>query len=405
MGLGFVGLTTALGFAEKGHSVLGLDTDTSRTAELASGKVSLFEPGLPEALARNIGKNFNVISTLPKEYTDIQAVFICVGTPCGDDRSTDFKYIYSTLDMLEPLLNSGLFNGVIVIKSTVPPGSTSTKIIPYLRGKGIKTPVVNNPEFLREGYCWEDFMNPDRIVCGTEESGTEDILKTVYNDFNAPVIITSLNTAEFIKYLSNTMLASMISFSNEMSIIAQSIGGISVKQAFETLHMDRRWANASITSYVYPGCGFGGYCLPKDLEAMIEQAKSYGVKPVLLEGVQEVNKSMASFFINTVSADISESIGILGLSFKPKSDDVRNTPAADIISALLNKGYKSIYAYDPEAIANFRKEFPFALNYCESADEVCERAKTVLIVTAWQQFKGIDKRWPDVKFVDGRYML
>jgi UDPglucose 6-dehydrogenase len=261
--------------------------------------------------------------------------------------------------------------------------------------------VANNPEFLREGYCWDDFMNPDRIVCGTDYPGAADTLKAIYRNFNAPVVITSLNTAEFIKYLSNTMLASMISFSNEMSMIAHAIGGVSVKQAFEALHMDKRWADASMKSYVYPGCGFGGYCLPKDLQAMIAHAGDYGTSSLLLESVQSVNQSMSSFFAEQVS--VHESIGILGLSFKPGSDDVRESPAAGLISLLLEKG--RIYAYDPVANTEFQKVYSLPIHYCESADEVCKRAKTVIIVTAWPEFRGIDKRWPDVRFIDGRYML
>jgi UDPglucose 6-dehydrogenase len=307
--------------------------------------------------------------------------------------------------MLEPMLMHDSFDGIIVIKSTVPPGTTKTRIIPYLREKNITAPVVNNPEFLREGYCWDDFIKPDRIVCGAEEPFASDVMKAIYKDFDAPVIITSLNTAEFIKYLSNNMLANMISFSNEMSMIANAIGGISVKQAFDTLHLDKRWGKAGMRHYVYPGCGFGGYCLPKDLEAMIAQAKSYGITPALLESVQAVNRSMPSFFADQITAGVSENIGVLGLSFKPKSDDVRSTPAAEIIASLLNKGYKSLYVYDPQANTAFQKEYSFPVYYCENADEVCEKAKTVIIVTAWPQFKEIDKRHPDVKFIDGRYML
>jgi UDPglucose 6-dehydrogenase len=405
MGLGFVGLTTALGLAEKGHIVFGFDKNAARTAELSSGKVSLYEPNLTEALSRNLGGNFNILPALTETVTSIEAVFICVGTPCGDNGTADLRYVYDALDMLEPMMKNASFNGVIVIKSTVTPGTTKTRIIPYLREKGIKTPVVNNPEFLREGYCWEDFINPDRIVCGTEDSCAAGVMKTIYKEFNAPVIITSLNTAEFIKYLSNTLLASMISFSNEMSVIANTIGDISVKQAFETLHLDRRWGNASMKSYVYPGCGFGGYCLPKDLQAIIAQAKSYGVIPALLESIQTVNNSMPLFFAEQALADNPESAGILGLSFKPGSDDTRESPAVGIISALLEKNCRTIYAYDPEANSAFKKAYPFPVNYCESIDEVCEKAKTVMIVTAWPQFRGIDKRWPDVKFIDGRYIL
>jgi len=405
MGLGFVGLTTALGFAEKGHTVLGYDPNKEKTAELASGKVSLYEPNLTEALSRHLGGNFNILTALQEVTADIQAIFLCVGTPCGDDGAVDLRYVFNALDMLVPTLRHDSFNGIIIIKSTVPPGTTKTKIIPYLREKKINVSVVSNPEFLREGYCWNDFMNPDRIVCGTEDPSAADIIKAVYKDFNAPIITTSLNTAEFIKYLSNNMLANMVSFSNEMSMIAHAIGDISVKQAFETLHLDWRWNNAGMRHYVYPGCGFGGYCLPKDLEAMIAHAKNYGITPALLESVQIVNRSMPSFFANQITADVSENIGVLGLSFKPKSGDVRSTPAADIISALIKKGYKSLYVYDPKAKKTFQKEFSFSVNYCESADGVCEQAKTVIIVTAWPQFKGIDKQWPDVKFIDGRYML
>jgi UDPglucose 6-dehydrogenase len=346
-----------------------------------------------------------VLPTLPESAADIQAVFICVGTPCDDNGAADLRYVFGALDMLEPMLMHDSFNGVVVIKSTVPPGTTKTRIIPYLREKNIAALVVNNPEFLREGYCWDDFISPDRIVCGTEEPAAAEVMKAIYKDFNAPFIFASPNTAEFIKYLSNNMLASMISFSNEMSMIASAIGEISVKQAFETLHLDKRWGKAGMRHYVYPGCGFGGYCLPKDLEAMIAQAKSYGITPALLESVQAVNRLIPSFFASQITADVSENIGMLGLSFKPKSDDVRSTPAADIISSLLNKGHKSLYVYDPEAKDAFRKEFSFPVHYCESADEVCNQAKTVIIVTAWPQFKGIDKRWPDVKFIDGRYIL
>ena len=405
IGLGFVGLTTGLGFAEKGHSVLGFEADPLKSAELAACKISLFEPGLSDALIRHIGRNFVVLSKLPNNIDDIQAVFICVGTPGSDDGSTDFSYVYGAIDMLESMLKSGFFGGIVVIKSTIPPDSTKTKIVPYLRKKGIAASIANNPEFLREGYCWDDFMNPDRIVCGVNDPEAANVLKAVYKDFNAPIIITSFNTAEFIKYLSNNMLANMISFSNEMSIIAEAIGDISIKQAFETLHMDRRWADSPMKHYVYPGCGFGGYCLPKDLQAMIMHSIRYGVNPVLLESVQAVNQSMASFFVNQIIADTKENIGVLGLSFKPKSDDVRSTPAADIISALQNKGYKSIYVFDPEANMAFKNNYSFLLHYCGNAEEVCEKAKTVIIVTAWPQFKGIDKRWPNVKFIDGRYML
>ena len=404
MGLGFVGLTTALGLAEKKHSVFGFDSDAKKMADLAVGKVSLSEPELAESLSRNLGKNFNLWTT-PLPDAGIDVVFICVGTPCNSDGAADLRYIYSALDMLEPILRQDKFNGIVVIKSTVPPNTTKAKIIPYLRAKEISVPIANNPEFLREGFCWNDFMNPDRIVCGVDSLRAADVMKAIYKDFDAPIIVTSLNTAEFIKYLSNTMLANMISFSNEMSMIARAIGDISIKQAFETLHMDRRWGESPMRSYVYPGCGFGGYCLPKDLSAMISQAKQYDITPSILEGTQSVNQSMPSFFVEQIIADSPDSIGILGLSFKPGSDDVRDSPASSIISALLDKNYSSIYVYDPEANAAFQKAYSFPIDYCDSVEEICGLTATIMIVTAWPQFRGIDKKHPNVRFIDGRYML
>jgi len=403
LGLGYVGLTTALGLAEKGHKISGFDKSEKITAELAVGHVSISEPGLSDALARHLNIGFTVLSTPPTDLSDFDAVFICVGTPCENSGNTDLRLIFSAIDMLAPELKS--FGGVVIIKSTVPPNTTKTKILPYLRAVGINAPVANNPEFLRETHCWEDFMNPDRIICGAEDAAAQEKLKSIYKGYNAPVIFTSLNTAEFIKYLSNNMLASMISFSNEMSMIADAIGDISIKQAFEALHLDKRWADASMKNYVYPGCGFGGDCLPKDLQAMISHAKSHGVYPAVLESVQNVNNSMASYFAEQVKVDTSESIGILGLSFKPSSSDVRFSPAAAIISALLYKGYSSIYAYDPIANLEFSDKYNFKINYCDNIDEVCKKAKTVIIATAWQQFEGIDKLYPDVNFIDGRYFL
>jgi len=328
-----------------------------------------------------------------------------VGTPCDETGQADLQYIFSALDILQPLLKSENFNGVVIIKSTVPPNTTKTKIIPYLRERGITAPVVNNPEFLREGFCWNDFMHPDRIVCGVEDSESENILRELYYDFKAPLVFTSLNTAEFIKYLSNNMLASMISFSNEMSMIADAVGGISVKQAFNALHMDKRWHDSSMKSYVYPGCGFGGYCLPKDLQAMIAQAKSHGLNTRILENIQDVNEFMPEYWVKKITADASENIGILGLSFKPESDDVRNSPALNIVNVLWEKGHKKIYVYDPVANENFQKICKLPVQYCKSIEEVCLNTKTIMITTACKQFKSIDKKYPDVKFIDGRYML
>ena len=403
MGLGYVGLTAALGFAEKGHKVFAYDSNPEKLKTLIEKTDSLFEPGLSEAFACHYGNNLIVFPGPPPDISEVDAVFICVSTPCDDDGRCDLRNIYAAIDTLK--LKSGEFSGIIVIKSTVPPDTAKTKIIPYLQNRGVTAPVASNPEFLREGCCWNDFITPDRIVCGVEDENTADVMKEIYKDFNAPIVLTTLNTAEFIKYLSNNMLSTMISFSNEMSKVANAIGDISIRQAFKALHMDKRWEKAPMKSYVYPGCGFGGECLPKDLQAMITHAKSYGVSPIMLQTAQDINNSMTDFFIKQITADVSENIGILGLSFKPYTDDVRFSPAAGIISALIEKGYQHIYAHDPAANGAFHESYAFPINYCDSIEELCQKAKTVIITTAWPQFRGLDKLFKDVCFVDGRYML
>lgn len=400
IGLGFVGLTTALGFADKGHIVYGVDNDSHKIDELSKSSINLYEPGLNDALKRNLNKSFNLISVLPENICNIDVVFICVGTPCREDGSVDLSCIFSAIDGLNKN-----FKGLLIIKSTVPPATTKEKIIPYIKHKKLNCSVAVNPEFLREGYSWEDFMNPDRIVCGIEDDTVAEILKSIYRDFNAPVIITTLNTAEYIKYLSNTMLANMISFSNEMSIIANAIGNIFVKQAFEALHADKRWGGAPMKNYVYPGCGFGGYCLPKDLSAMITQAKDYGVEPALLKAIQSINRTMPSFYVSQLMKEKPKNIGILGLSFKPHTNDVRHSPAVPIIKEIINKGCREIYAYDPVSNGAFKQAYPFEIHYCNGADEVCKKTKNVIIITAWEEFKGIDKLFPEVKFIDGRHIL
>lgn len=273
MGLGFVGLTTGLGFAKKGFTTYGFDIIPERLNSLKNHKVPFFEPHLEDILKETLGKTFLLDVPFEEAVAKSDAVFFCVGTPEKDDGSADLQYL---LAAIEQVINvkTGRFQ-VLVTKSTVPPSTVSNEVIPFVLEKldaagDRKAGFASNPEFLREGYCWEDFINPDRIVIGVEDEQSRKILEKLYEPFNAPVHFVNYNTSEFIKYLSNTLLSTMISYSNEMSMIAHAIGDIDIKNAFRILHEDKRWfgSPAQMKSYVYPGCGYGGYCLPKDTSAL-----------------------------------------------------------------------------------------------------------------------------------------
>lgn len=411
LGLGFVGLTTALGFAEKGCKVYGFDVDSKKSDLIKSGRLPFAEPGLCKALERNLGGKFEVTDSPAEAAKRSDFIFICVGTPKTKSGSADLRYIRSALDMSVKHFGDEKFR-VVVIKSTVPPSTTSQNIIPYLEGKGFTVGkdlgVANNPEFLREGTCWNDFMEPDRIVCGICDDRSLDMLKELYTQFNAPFHSVSLNTGEFVKYLSNAFLAVLISFSNEMSIIADTIGDIELKEAFNILHEDRRWKGCGMAAYAYPGCGYGGYCLPKDTEALYSKSSEKGFKPEILHGVIITNEKMPEFIVKKIkqTAAHDEKIGILGLSFKPGSDDVRNCASAKIIDLLLKSGYSNILAYDPVAAQQFKEKFNFTqINYTKTLEEICKKSDVLVVATAWKEFFHVAEKYPEKRIVDARYCL
>lgn len=410
-GLGFVGLTTALAFAENGNKVYGYDIDQKRTNTIEKGELPFQEPGLDEALKRHINNNFIMTKNIDEALKESEFVFLCVGTPCGKNKEADLKYIYSALDTVSVHLLDDKYK-IIVIKSTVPPSTTSEKVIPYLERKGLHVgenfSIANNPEFLREGYCWEDMINSDRIVCGVNDEKSMKKLEALYANFDAPFFSVSLNTGEFIKYLSNTLLATMISYSNEMAKVADAIGNIQIKEAFKILHMDKRWKLGNMSSYVYPGCGYGGYCLPKDTQAMYEKALSKGYEPNILKNVIEVNESMPQFMVDKIVKDINRTdrIGILGLSFKPESDDVRDSSSAKIIKLLKERGYENILAYDPISNKAFAEEYNFdSIEYFDEMDEICNNADVIVLVTAWNEFRNLKNDYNDKKIIDCRYFI
>ncbi len=241
-GLGFVGLTTALGLAHIGNKVYGVDVDAARKKTLRGGQLPFLEPHMDEVLKTHLDKNFFVTDDVAASVSDSEVIFYCVGTPYGEDGSADLTYLFAAIDTTIEAVADDKFR-VLVTKSTIPPSTTAEKIIPHVKSKcGEKNfAVANNPEFLREGHCWEDFIGADRIVIGTDEERAREVLTTLYTPLNAPIKCVTPSTGEFIKYLSNTLLATLISYSNEMAQVADTIGGIDVAEAFRILHMDKRW--------------------------------------------------------------------------------------------------------------------------------------------------------------------
>ena len=400
-------MTTALGFACKGFNVIGYDIDLNRSNKIKNGIIPFFEPGIEEALKQTLNINFFIVENEDEAARKANVIFLCVGTPCKEDGNADLQYLNSAIDKI---LLSISCNCIIVIKSTIPPGTTSKYIIPYILSKKSDVHIANNPEFLREGYCWNDFMNPDRIVCGCDENDDHSatLLTELYKPFNAPIHFVSHNTAEFIKYLSNSLLASLISFSNEMALIAQASGDINIGKAFKILHEDKRLNGSGINHYIYPGCGYGGYCLPKDTVALSANSKANGFIPKILDNVISLNSNMPRLIADKIkmfAGNKSENIGILGLSFKPDSDDVRDSPAAKIINCLLDDGYCNIFAYDPIALDNFRETYSFNIKYSSSKEYVLSKCIYIAIVTTWSEFKDINKIYPEKHFIDCRYYL
>ena len=424
-GLGFVGLTTALGFAEYGHTVYGVEMDMERLDTIRAGHLPFLERGLDKALERHLNHHFHPIAPdgLGAAISQSDCIYYCVGTPYGKDGQADLTYLFNAIDETIDLIRDDRFR-VLVVKSTIPPSTTENRIVPHIRQRGIfvgeqkgydpasgkiHLGIANNPVFLREGHCWDDFMNADRIVLGISDKESERRLREVYASTNIPIFCVSLSTGEFIKYLSNTLLATLISYSNEMSVIADAIGNIDVAKAFHILHMDKRWGGAPMSSYVYPGCGYGGYCLPKDTNALYAIARAAGADAPILKNVIATNDGMPAFIAKRIIKVAGEKgqdtkIALLGLSFKPGSDDVRDTPSAKIIRQLLGQGYKHILVYDPVANLEFKKHYDFPVVYYKRYQDILREADILVIVTAWNDFKSIHSM-TDKPVIDCRYML
>jgi len=400
VGTGYVGLTTALLFAELGHDVLAIDVDEDKVEKINKGICPIYEPGAEELLKKHAGKNLR--ATREYEIEDADVIFICVGTPSREDGSMETKYLENAARKIGKRLKNGQ---IVAVKSTVVPGTTEEFVIPILEEESSlkqgEFGVAMNPEFLREGLAIHDTFHPDRIVIGEWDKRSGDVLESLYRPLNAPILRTQIKVAEMIKYTSNAFLAVKISFANEIANICERIG-VDVYEVMKGVSMDHRIS----PHFLNAGAGFGGSCFPKDVKALISLAKRVGYEPRLLEDVLKINDYMPRHVVELAEKHYGPlkdaKVSVLGLAFKPNTDDIRETRAVIIVEELLKRGARVI-GYDPRAMENFRKLIPH-IEYADSAKNAVRSADIVIIQADWEEFKKLDfDSFPNLKLVvDGR---
>ena len=395
IGCGYVGTVTGAGFAELGNDVTLVDIDENKVNTLNSARSPIFEPGLEKLITKNIERLHATMDLREIEYSDIS--FICVGTPSNDDGSIDLGYIKSAAEDIGKVLKNKTSFHLVVVKSTVVPGTTEEVVRPIIERASNKEDfgVAMNPEFLREGSAVEDFFNPDRIVFGAEDESSKAILEELYESFNCLKLCTDIKTAEMIKYACNSFLAAKISFANEIGNVCKTLG-IDTYNVFKGVGLDHRINPA----FFRAGIGFGGSCFPKDVKALIAKAEQLGESPKILRAVVEVNEGQPLKMIELLRKHVPDlrgtRIGVLGLSFKPDTDDIRESRAVPVVERLIEEG-ATVIAYDPLAMDFFKRLFPL-VEYA-SPEEVLN-TDAVLIVTEWQEFESLDYRGRIV--IDGR---
>jgi len=387
VGSGYVGLVSGACFAELGNKVICADNDNKKINNLKKGRIPIYEPGLKELMANNVRKKrLKFTSSIKEAVNGCEVIFLAVGTPPLKNGEADLTSIeHVARDIAVHMTDYRL----IVEKSTVPVETgkwVKHTILSHVKPK-TKFDVASNPEFLREGQAINDFMHPDRIVIGVESKKARDILVNLYKPLNAPIVITDIKSAELIKHASNSFLATKISFINAVSYICEKVGADVVEVA-HGMGLDKRIGQA----FLCAGIGYGGSCFPKDLDAFINISEKLGCRFELLKAVREINEQQKLFFVNKIKDALwiikDKNIGILGLSFKPNTDDIRNAASLDIIQALLAEGAK-IKAYDPQAMQK-AGEVLDKVTFSKDPYAVCRGCDCLLIVTEWDEFKELD---------------
>ncbi len=387
IGSGHVGLVTGAGFADIGHEVICMDHDAQKIKMLARGKIPFYEPGLLELVRKNSSEGRLQFTTSVKEAVRCSTVlFLCVGTPPKDDGEADLTAIENVARSIGQNLTE---YRLVVEKSTVPveTGAQLRKMIVSSTRRKINFDVAANAEFLREGTAVHDFYNPDRIILGVETPRAKQLLLEIYKSFKVPVLVTDVRSAEMIKHASNSFLAMKISYINLISQMCEKIGADIVKVA-EGMGTDRRIGK----TFLNAGIGFGGSCFPKDLVAFIKIGEKLNVPCNLLQEVVEINQYQKIHFVKKVERAVQnlkgKTLGVLGLAFKPDTDDIRNSPAIDILEELKNRGAK-IKAYDPCAMAA-AKSILKKVQFAKNPYQACRGADAVLVLTEWREFRDLD---------------
>ena len=390
IGAGYVGLVSGACFADFGHQVTCIDKDKNRVTTLNRGEIPIFEPGLPDLVEANMRQGRLVFTTDTACVRDAEAVFIAVGTPSRrGDGHADLTFVYDAVRELAPHLSPST---VVVTKSTVPVG-TGDEIENILRAKrpDAEFQVVSNPEFLREGAAIQDFKHPDRIVIGSDEAHAQAVLADIYRPLylnTSPILYVSRRTAELIKYAANAFLATKITFINEIADLCEQVGA-DVQQVARGIGLDHRIGG----KFLHAGPGFGGSCFPKDTSALLTTAHDHGVPLRLVETVAAVNEQRKRAMARKVAAAVDGSmrgktLAVLGLTFKPNTDDIRESPAIPLITALHDLG-ATVQAYDPAGMEQAKRELPSVI-YCNSAYNAAQDAEAVVIATEWEQFRALD---------------
>lgn len=388
VGTGYLGATHAACMAELGHDVVGIDSDAAKVAALASGTVPFWEPGLDEVLQRGLESGRLRFSTDPREATGARVHFVCVGTPQrADSPAADLTQVHGAVDALLPILDT---HSLLVGKSTVPVG-TAAGIAERVAGTGAH--VAWNPEFLREGHAVEDTLRPDRLVFGVTDPMDEAVLREVYAallDAGTPLLVTDFATAELVKVAANAFLATKISFINAMAEVCEATGG-DILTLSTALGMDPRIG----PQFLRAGLGFGGGCLPKDIRAFMARAGELGVDEALmfLRDIDDINIRRRQHTVDLAlealgGQAVGKRVGVWGAAFKPDSDDVRDSPALHVATALREAG-ATVTVHDPRAVDNARRLFP-DLDYSDTAAGAASDADVVLLLTEWRDYRDID---------------
>ncbi len=392
IGAGYVGLVSGCCFAEFGASVTCVDLDESRVVALKDGRIPIYEPGLDRLLAANTAAGrLNFTTDLSSAVPTAELVFLAVGTPTRrGDGHADLSYVYAAASDVAKHLQGYT---VIVDKSTVPVGTArQVKRIIAEANPEANFDVASNPEFLREGAAISDFMRPDRVVIGADSSRAEALLRQLYRPLNlieAPIMVTDLESAELIKYASNAFLATKISFINEMSMLCERVGA-DVHAVAKGMGLDDRIGK----KFLHPGPGFGGSCFPKDTQALIRMAQEHQVSARIVEAVLEVNAAQKARMIAKIrqalgGSESGKTVAVLGLTFKPETDDMRDAPSLAILPALLDKGAK-IRAHDPQGMEAATPMLPSGVTYHGDLYEAVEGSDAVVLMTEWNQYRGLD---------------